>query len=218
MAAPAPDSSGFGGRVGLGEHPALLVVDMSRGFAEAGSPLACVADEAVTVIARLLGAARAGGVPIAFTTVAYNEEDLEEAATFLAKVPALRTLEAGSRWVEIDPRLAPGPEEPVLVKLFASAFFGTDLADRLRAAGADSVLVAGASTSGCVRATVVDALQHGFRPVVVPTAVADRDRGAHEQSLQDIDGRYGDVVPEAEALAWLGGRSDSDPQSERGPK
>lgn len=215
---PAPGSAGFGGRAGFGERPALLVVDMSRGFTGADSPLACDAAEAIAAIARLLEQARGAGVPVAYTTVAYAEEDLDTAAAFLAKVPALRMLETGSHWVEIDPRIAPGPGEPVIVKLFASAFFGTDLAGWLRAAAADSVLVAGASTSGCVRATVVDALQHGLRPVVVRSAVADRDRASHEQSLADIDGRYGDVVSEAEALAWLGSRPGSEPQTERGPR
>lgn len=195
----------LGGRVGLGARPALLVIDMSRGFTEPGAPLACDTGGALDAIAQLLDRARRAGAPVTFTTVAYRDADLETAAVFLDKVPALRTLEAGSSWVEIDPRIAPAADERVLVKLFASAFFDTDLAQSLHAQGVDSVLVAGASTSGCVRATVVDAMQHGFRPVVAQEAVADRDPAAHSQSLADIDGRYGDVVSLREALAWLGG-------------
>jgi maleamate amidohydrolase len=120
-------------------------------------------------------------------------------------VPALLTLEAGSRWVEIDPRIAPLPGEPVLNKLFASAFFGTALSSLLAAAGRDGLIVTGASTSGCVRATVVDALQHGYRPVVPREAVGDRNPAAHEASLYDIDAKYGDVVSLEQALEHLQG-------------
>ncbi len=118
-------------------------------------------------------------------------------------MPALLTLEAGSRWVEIDPRIAPLPGEPVLTKLFASAFFGTELSSLLAAAGCDTSIVTGASTSGCVRATAVDALQHGYRPIVPREAVGDRNPDAHEANLYDIDAKYGDVVPVEEALARL---------------
>jgi maleamate amidohydrolase len=193
----------FGGRAGFGRRPALVVVDMSVGFTDAASPLACDVDGALAAIARLLAGAREAALPVVFTTVSYGRADEIAARAFLDKAPALRTLAAGSRWVEIDPRIAPRPAEPVLGKLFASAFFGTPLASLLVAAGVDSLLVTGASTSGCVRATVVDALQHGFRPVVAREAVADRDRAAHEQNLRDMDARYADVVPLETAVGWL---------------
>lgn len=180
--------------------PALLVVDLSLGFTDPRSPLACVAEEAVSATAALLQRARAAGAPVAFTTVAYAPEDEATAAIFRAKVPGLRALRLGDRLTEIDPRLAPATGEPVLRKLFASAFFGTDLAAWLRDAGADTVVVTGASTSGCVRASVVDALQHGFRALVVREAVADRDLAAHAQSLADIDAKYGDVIALEQAL------------------
>lgn len=196
---------GFHGRAGLGERPALVVVDLSVGFTDPESPLACDLEEVVVAVGRLLAAARRSGVPIVYTTVAYDEEGSRRAAVFLEKVPALATLAAGSRWVEIDPRIAPAPGETVLVKLHASAFFETELADVLAAAGCDSVVVAGASTSGCVRATAVDALQHGYRTVVPLEAVGDRDLRAHEASLHDIDAKYGDVVPLAEVLAHVEG-------------
>jgi maleamate amidohydrolase len=125
------------------------------------------------------------------------------AAAFIAKVPVLLTLEAGSRWVEIDPRIAPRPNEPVLNKLFASAFFGTPLASLLTAAGINTLIVTGASTSGCVRATVVDALQHGFRPLIPREAVGDRNPAAHEANLFDMDAKYGDVLSLEETLRYL---------------
>jgi nicotinamidase-related amidase len=195
---------GFHGRgAGLGERPALVVVDMSVGFTDPESPLACDLEEVVDAVGLLLAAARRAGVPVLYTTVAYDEEGKRRAAAFIEKVPALLTLEAGSRWVEIDPRIAPEPGEPVLRKLHASAFFETELAGLLAAAERDSVIVAGASTSGCVRATAVDALQHGYRTVVPREAVGDRNADAHEANLYDIDAKYGDVVPLAEMLAQL---------------
>jgi maleamate amidohydrolase len=195
---------GFHGRgAGLGERPALVVVDISVGFTNPESPLACDLEHVVDAVGLLVAAARRADVPVVYTTVAYDEEGKRRAAAFIEKVPALLTLEAGSRWVEIDPRIAPQPGEPVLRKLHASAFFETELAGLLAAAGCDSVIVVGASTSGCVRATAVDALQHGYRTVVPREAVGDRNAAAHEANLYDIDAKYGDVVPLEEALAHL---------------
>ncbi|HET7273227.1 MAG TPA: isochorismatase family protein, partial [Rubrobacter sp.] len=113
------------------------------------------------------------------------------------------TLEAGTRWAEIDPRIAPRKTEPVLNKLFASAFFGTPLGALLTAAGVDTLIITGASTSGCVRATAVDALQYGFRPVVPREAVGDRNHDAHEANLYDVDAKYGDVVSAEAVLHYL---------------
>jgi nicotinamidase-related amidase len=192
---------GFGGRQGAGERAAVVVVDLIEGFTNPESKLHCDTDAAVGANRRLLDAARANGSPVLFTTVSYEPDDLGRAAHFIAKAPALATLTPGSRWIEVDERLGRREEEPVLAKLFASAFFGTDLDDRLRAAGCDTVIVTGASTSGCVRATVVDALQHGYRVLVPREAVADRADEAHEASLRDIDAKYGDVVPLEEAIA-----------------
>jgi maleamate amidohydrolase len=194
---------GFHGRAGFGLRPALLVIDVNVGFTDPKSPLACDLEGVVGAIQRLLGEARAAGLPVVYTTVSYDEGDRLAAAAFIDKIPALLTLEAGSRWVEIDPRIAPLPDEPVLNKLFASAFFGTPLSSLLTAAGCDSVIVTGASTSGCVRATVVDALQHGFRPVVPREAVGDRNPAAHDANLYDIDTKYGDVVSLDEVIAHL---------------
>jgi nicotinamidase-related amidase len=186
---------GFHGRSGFGERPALVVVDMSVGFTDPASPLHCELEPVVAAIERLLAAARAAGFPVVYTTVAYGEADRRTAAVFIEKVPALLALEQGSRLVEIDPRLAPRAGEPVVTKLFASAFHGTALSTLLATERCDGVIVTGASTSGCVRATAVDALQHGYRVVVPREAVGDRNAAAHEANLYDIDAKYGDVLP-----------------------
>ncbi len=196
---------GFHGRAGLGRRPALLVVDVTVGFTDPASPLVCDLDAVVVAIQGLLAETRRAGLPVVYTTVAYDEAGKRAAAAFIDKVPALLALEAGSPFVEIDSRLAPQPGEPVLTKIFASAFFGTPLASLLAAEGCDSVIVTGASTSGCIRATVVDALQHGYRPVVPREAVGDRNRDAHEANLYDIDAKYGDVVPVAEVIDHVRG-------------
>lgn len=195
---------GFGGRGGLGRRPALAIIDMTLGFTDPDSPLACDLEEPVENIKSLLEAARQAQIPILYTTVAYRESDKVTAAAFIDKVPALLTLEAGSRWAEIDPRIAPLETEPVLNKLFASAFYGTGLPSALAAAGVDTLIVTGASTSGCVRATAVDALQYGYRPVVPREAVGDRNPDAHEANLYDIDAKYGDVISLEEVLEYLG--------------
>jgi maleamate amidohydrolase len=192
--------AGFHGRIGLGPRPALIVVDVNVGFTDPASPLVCDLDDCVAAIAILLDAFRRAELPVVYTTVAYDAAGKERAAVFLEKVPALLTLEAGSRWTEIDPRIAPEAGEPVLTKLFASAFFGTALAAILEESRRDTVVVTGASTSGCVRATAVDALQHGYRVVVPRKAVGDRNPGAHEANLYDIDAKYGDVVTLDEVL------------------
>ena len=194
---------GFHGRAGFGSRPALLVVDVNMGFTDPASPLVCDLEDVVAAIRRLLDEARRAGLPIVYTTVSYAEGDKVAASAFIDKVPALLTLEAGSPWVEIDPRIGPRPGEPVLNKLFASALFGTPLQALLTAVGCDSLIVTGASTSGCVRATVVDALQHGFRPVVPREAVGDRNPAAHEANLYDMDTKYADVVSLGEVLAHL---------------
>jgi nicotinamidase-related amidase len=194
---------GFHGRAGFGRAPALIVVDVNVGFTDPASPLVCDLEDVVDAIRRLLDEARRAETPVVYTTVSYSEGDKRTAATFIDKVPALLTLAAGSRWVEIDPRIAPRADEPVLNKLFASAFFGTPLASLLASAGCDSLIVTGASTSGCVRATVVDALQHGYRPIVPREAVGDRNPYAHEANLFDIDAKYGDVVSLDDVVAHL---------------
>ena len=194
---------GFGERQGFGRRPALLVIDMSVGFTSPESPLHCELDDAVRAIGQLLDAAREKGLPVVYTTVSYGEGEKAVAKAFIDKVPALLALTEGSPFTKIDPRIAPLPHEPVLNKLFASAFFGTSLQSLLAARDCDSVLLTGTSTSGCVRATAVDVLQNGYRLTIPREAVGDRNRAAHEQALYDVDAKYGDVVSLEESLTWL---------------
>ena len=195
---------GLGGRTGFGERPALLVVDMSCGFTDERSPLGADVSPAVAEIVRLLEVARVAGVPIVFSTVSYDA-DLVEAGVWPRKIPGQRVLVEGTRWVEIDPRLGRRPDETLLVKKYASCFFGTPLAAQLTAKGVDTIVVTGVTTSGCVRATAVDGCSAGFRVVVPRQAVADRWGPSHAMSLFDMDMKYADVVDVEEALAYLGG-------------
>ena len=183
-------------------HPALVVVDLTYGFTDPACSLGCEADGAVAATVRLLDVARAAGVPRVFTKIEYDAAGLDIAAPFIEKLPGLRQCVEGSRWSRIDARLAPRTDEPVLRKRFASGFFGTDLAAYLAGHRRDGVVVTGATTSGCVRATVVDAMQHGYRVLVPRTAVVDRADGPHEAALFDIQAKYGEVVgtPQAEAV------------------
>jgi len=191
----------FGQAAGVGERPAVIVVDLVRGFTDPACPLGAEMDDVVAATRRLLDAARAGGVPVIFTTVVYDDANERAASVFLRKVPALLVLRPGSEWIEVDPRLGRREGEPVLVKAFASAFFATPLAAML--AGHDSLVVCGASTSGCVRATVVDALQHNLAPIVPRECVGDRWPRAHEATLFDIEAKYGDVMAADEVVEIL---------------
>lgn len=197
---------GLAGRVGFGERPALLVVDFSVGFTDPASPLGADLDREVAATATLLAAARTARIPVHFTTIAFVENPTDGGA-FAKKIPSLAGLREGSRWVGIDPRLAPRAGERVWTKKGASAFFGTGLAASLVAEGVDTLIVAGATTSGCVRASVVDACQYNFRTIVPPEAVGDRAPGPHEASILDMDSKYADVVALEEVLHYLRARS-----------
>ena len=175
---------------------------MTLGFTDLESPLGSDLDSPIEAIRKLLEAARRAEIPVVLTTVPYRESDKLSAA-FIDKVPALLTLEAGSSWAEIDSRISPRETESVLNKFFASGFFGTGLSSTLTAAGVDTLIVTGATISGCVRATAVDALQYGFRPVVPREAVGDRNPDAYEANLYDIDAKYDDVVSLEETLEYL---------------
>ena len=194
---------GFGRRIGFGQQPALLIVDVIRAFTNPASPLGSNLDTVVHAIQRLLEVARSKNAPIIFTTVGYDESAWQAAHIFIAKVPALKVLKLDTPEVEIDPRLERRATEPVLLKQFASAFFGTPLSSLLAAQHCDTVIVTGCTTSGCVRASVVDALQYGYRPVVPLEAVGDRSLEAHKANLFDIEAKYGDVVALDEVIEYL---------------
>ena len=195
--------AGFAARLGWGRAPALLVVDAVRAYSEPGSPLYLErAAGALGAMASLLGAARSADCPVLWTNVSYRAGGAE-ATLFRAKVPALAVFEEGSSLAGWPEELGQEGGEVVLTKHFASAFAGTDLASVLTSGGVDTVVVAGFSTSGCVRASATDALQHGFRPIVVADAVADRDPRVHDANLFDLDAKYADVVALEEALGAL---------------
>ena len=194
--------AGFGHRVERGAVPAVIVVDLTYGFTDPSSPTGADLDAVVAATGRVVDCARSVGAPVIFTTIAY---DAGEASTlaWLRKSTGMAAMLRGSHAVEIDQRLAPRPNEHVVVKTGASAFFGTSLAAFLSAARTDTVIITGATTSGCVRATAVDAVQSGF-PVLVPReCVGDRASAPHEASLFDIDEKYGDVISVDDALTYL---------------
>lgn len=187
--------------LGVGARPALIVVDMIRGFTDPACELGCDCPAVVAANAELLRAFRARELPVYFTTVVYHSED--QARVFRDRINALNVLTPDSDWVQVDRRLAPAPGEALLEKQWASAFHKTDLDARLRERGVDSLVVTGLTTSGCVRATAVDGLQYDY-PVVVPReAVGDRNPDAHEANLFDLHAKYADVMSVAELIACL---------------
>lgn len=186
---------------GLGRRPALLLVDMIVGFTDPACALGCQADAVVAANRELLAVFRAKHLPVAYTTVVYRDDN--EARVFRDRVPALEDLKPGTKWVVIDPRLEPRPGEPVFEKQWASGFFRTGLDEFLRGESADSLVVTGLTTSGCVRATAVDGLQHDYRVVVPREAVGDRNAEAHSANLFDLDAKYADVLELAQVLALL---------------
>jgi maleamate amidohydrolase len=195
---------GFAGRVGFGKRPSLLVIDFIVAFTEPGSPLAGDLEKPLSKTLGLLEAARGAGVPIAFTTVEYSP-DLHDAGLFPRKVAGLRLLVSGSRWVQLDPRLKRRAGEALVSKKFASGFFGTGLAQWLLQRTVDTVVITGCTTSGCIRATAVDALQYGFHAIVPREAVGDRAELPHVANLFDIDAKYGDVVDVEDVLVYFKG-------------
>ena len=202
------ERKGFSARSGYGTRPALLVVDFINGFTDPGTGLGGDFGAELAVTAKLLAEFRARALPVFFTTVAY-EPNLRDAGQFVAKVPALSILVKGSTWVKVDERIRPRPSEQVVVKKYASAFFDTRLEMELQGLGVDTVVMAGCTTSGCIRASAVDSMQHGFHTVVVRDAVGDRAKTPHEVNLFDIDAKYGDVVSSGEVLGYLRGLGES---------
>jgi len=194
--------AGMVGRVGFGERPAIVVVDFIKGLTDPSYPLGAEMDAAVEATARLLERARTRGVLIVFMTIGF-EPGLRDAGVFIEKAPGLRQQILGTAAVEIDPRLEPRADEYVLVKKGQSSFFGTPLASLLTAARVDTCIVVGCVTSGCVRATATDSMQHGFRTILPRECVADRAQGPHEANLLDMDSKIADVVSLEETLAYL---------------
>ncbi|MCW2997254.1 MAG: Isochorismatase family [Solirubrobacterales bacterium] len=194
----------LGQSIPLGSRPAILVVDFSCGFTDpayaAGSDLTAE----VQATARLLAVAREQGAPVVFTTIAF-EPSGKDGGLWLKKFPALRELRLGDRTAEVDPRLERREDESIVSKKGASAFFGTNLTAILVSQGVDTVVLCGATTSGCIRATAVDLMQNGFPTLVPRECVGDRAQAPHEANLFDIQAKYADVVSVEDAIAYVAG-------------
>lgn len=192
----------LGQSVTPGSRPAVLVVDFSRGFTDPESTMGSDLTEEVGATNRLLAAARERGIPIIFTTIGF-EANLKDGSLWLQKAPGLAELQVGGKWVEIDPRLERREDEVVILKKGASAFFGTNLPSVLVSENVDTIVLCGATTSGCIRATAVDLLQYGYPTLVPRECVGDRARAPHEANLIDIQAKYADVVSVEDALSYL---------------
>ena len=177
---------------GLGSAPALVVVDMCRGFIDPSSPLGFKCDELIQSNIILVNKFREMNLPVIFTTTIYR--DISEASVFRFKIPALNILKPGSEETSFLAELSPDSEDILIEKKFASSFFGTNLADDLRRMNVDSVVISGVTTSGCVRATALDSLQNNFLTTVAEDCVGDRDLNAHRANLFDLQSKYADVV------------------------
>jgi maleamate amidohydrolase len=194
---------GFGLTMGFGERPAVLVVDLVKAFTDSSRMLGANLDSQIAATQPLLEVAHARDIPVIFSTVRYDEADLRDAGIWVLKQKGSITLAKDTDGHEIDPRLDFRPGDSLLLKKYASCFFGTDLVPRLNSRRVDTLIIVGCTTSGCVRASAVDALQNGFRPMVVREAVGDRSVAAHEQSLFDLNAKYADVVSLDETLQYL---------------
>jgi nicotinamidase-related amidase len=194
---------GFGLRIGFGERPALMVIDMVKAFTNPDMMLGANLDAQIVAIRPLLDVAHERDIPVIFSTVMYSDADFRDAGIWALKQKGVVTLKAGTAGVEVDERLDMRPTDSLLVKKYASCFFGTDLVPRLMSRQVDTLIITGCTTSGCVRATAVDAVQTGLRPMVVREAVGDRSAAAHAQSLFDLDAKYADVVSLEETLQYL---------------
>ncbi|WP_416137966.1 isochorismatase family protein [Halomonas sp. HK25] len=194
--------SGFGGALAIGQRPALLVVDFQRGFTEPSlSPLASDCTEAIAATNQLIRAVRPHG-PVIFTVCSYNP-GLLDSGLWHKKCPTLETLAKGTAACELDPSIDSESKDLVIEKTQASAFFGTPVAGILTSMSIDTLYVAGCTTSGCIRASVVDALQHGFPPFVVEEACADRSKKQHDSNIIDMSDKYAEVLDLATALNQL---------------
>lgn len=191
-------------RIGFGHSPALLVVDFMKGYVTEGAPL--YAPGVVRALAhgeRLLDTARTAGVPIIHTNIRYHGDDCIDGGLWVHKAPVMKAMIEGHHDAQFCDEVQPHANELVITKQYASAFFATSLASTLHAQGIDTLILTGCSTSGCIRATAVDGVQHGFRVMVVREAVGDRHEAPHEANLFDIDSKYGDVISCQQAMDYL---------------
>jgi maleamate amidohydrolase len=195
----------FDNRIGYGQRPAVLVIDFIKAYTTKGAAFfgQGVVDAVAETVALLEGA-RAAQVPIIYTKVLYHASGVD-GGLFVKKVPALRKLVAGEPLGEIDAKVKPAAEDLVIVKNYPSPFFGTSLASTLTGLGIDTLILTGCSTSGCVRAAAIDAIQYGYRVIVPRECVGDRHPAPQDANLFDINAKYGDVVTKVEVLEYLRG-------------
>ena len=193
----------FDTTTGYGKPPAVLVIDFIKAYTTPDAPFfgQGVVD-AVEQSVTLLDAARNVGVSVIYTKVLYHPSGVD-GGLFVKKVPALRMLVEGEPLAEIDPKIPPAPEDLVIVKNYPSPFFGTSLNSTLMGLGIDTLILLGCSTSGCVRAAAIDAIQYGYRVIVPRECVGDRHDGPHDANLFDINAKYGDVVAKADVIGYL---------------
>jgi maleamate amidohydrolase len=196
----------YGTRVGFGRKPALILIDFCQGYFDPACDLYSGVEDALASALRVRAAAKAAGVPVILTNVVYHPMALN-GGRFYEKAAPLRYFLEGSPMGAWPEGLEPTHDELVISKQYPSAFFGTSLASTLTAMGCDSVILTGLTTSGCVRASCVDAMSHGFRTAVVAEACGDRHPGPHEANLFDMNAKYADVVSEDETIAFLVGLS-----------
>ncbi|WCT74345.1 isochorismatase family protein [Sphingomonas naphthae] len=195
-------AAGFGGRLAFGRRPVLLIVDVVMAYLDPACPLYAGVEDALASNERLAAAARTAGVPVIFTNIEYDAGGAD-GGMFFKKVPALKAFLKGSPDGAFPPTLQPEPGEMIVSKKYPSAFFATPLASTLHAMQVDTVLLTGYSTSGCVRASALDALCHGFAPFVIREACGDRDARPHEQNLFDMAAKMAEVISEADAIAAM---------------
>lgn len=198
--------SGISGRVGFGKNPVILVIDLQKGYTNLRSPLAFNLDDVIKNTNEILIKGREKNILIVFLIIGYEKHG-KDAGIWSLKVSKQTILQLNSWYTEIDPRLEKGEGEVFIVKKYASAFFGTSLASLLNAQQIDTCIVTGCTTSGCVRATVVDSLQYGFRTIIPKECVGDRTQIPHQAALFDMNAKYGDVVSKQEVLNYLDGFS-----------
>lgn len=190
-------------RIGFGESPAVLVIDIQKGMTDPKNPLGSKLPGMVEAASRIIDTAHEVNVPVLFTRAITYDENALDMGIFAKKIPALGTLQPGSKWVEIDDRITVDEDDYVLDKQQQSAFHGTELHSMLTTMGVDTLIVLGCSTSGCVRATVFDAVANGFRTAVPKEAVGDRSKYQHEANLFEMGAKNADIVSLEEAIEYL---------------
>jgi maleamate amidohydrolase len=198
----------FDGSLGFGKAPALILIDFVEAYFDAQSPLYADVAEALASALRIRDKARAAGVPVIYTNVVYEPGGID-GGVFYRKVPALKVFDAGNPLGGWPDGLEPAAGELVISKQYPSAFFGTSLAATLTANGIDTLIITGLTTSGCIRASCVDAMSHGFVPIVVADACGDRHQAPHEANLFDMQAKYADVLDEAAIIAHLDGVAEN---------